>query len=56
MKYLFDSSAIFRAIKENRVEVLAGNCTLELAQDLSWETSYGKNTLSKRESQKKNQK
>ena len=32
MKYLFDSSAIFRAIKENKVEVLAGNCTLELAR------------------------
>jgi predicted nucleic acid-binding protein len=32
MKYLFDSSAIFRAIKENRVEVLAGNYTLELAR------------------------
>ncbi len=32
MKYLFDSSAIFRAIKENKVEVLAGNFTLELAR------------------------
>ncbi len=32
MKYLFDSSAIFRALKENRIEVLAGNCTLELAR------------------------
>jgi len=32
MKYLFDSSAIFRAIKENRIEVLVGNCTLELAR------------------------
>ncbi|MDI9577076.1 MAG: type II toxin-antitoxin system VapC family toxin [Candidatus Bathyarchaeia archaeon] len=32
MKYLFDSSAIFRAIKENKVEVLTGNCTLELAR------------------------
>jgi predicted nucleic acid-binding protein len=32
MKYLFDSSAIFRAIKENRIETLAGNCTLELAR------------------------
>ncbi len=32
MKYLFDSSAIFRAIKENKIEVLAGNCTLELAK------------------------
>jgi predicted nucleic acid-binding protein len=32
MKYLFDSSAIFKAIKENKVEVLVGNCTLELAR------------------------
>jgi predicted nucleic acid-binding protein len=32
MKYLFDSSAIFRALKENRVEVLVGNSTLELAR------------------------
>jgi predicted nucleic acid-binding protein len=32
MKYLFDSSAIFRAIKENRIEALAGNHTLELAR------------------------
>jgi len=32
MKYLFDSSAIFRAIKENNVEVLTGNYTLELAR------------------------
>jgi predicted nucleic acid-binding protein len=32
MKYLFDSSAIFRAIKENKIEALAGNGTLELAR------------------------
>jgi predicted nucleic acid-binding protein len=32
MKYLFDSSAIFKAVKENKVEVLVGNCTLELAR------------------------
>lgn len=32
MKYLFDSSAIFRAIKENKIEVLTGNFTLELAR------------------------
>lgn len=32
MRYLFDSSAIFKAIKENRVDVLVGNCTLELAR------------------------
>ncbi len=32
MKYLFDSSAIFRAIKENKIELLTGNYTLELAR------------------------
>ena len=32
MKYLFDSSAIFRAIKENKIEFLTGNYTLELAR------------------------
>ena len=32
MKYLFDSSAIFRAIKENKIEFLTENYTLELAR------------------------
>ncbi len=32
MKYLFDSPAVFRAIKENKIELLAGNGTLELAR------------------------
>ena len=32
MKYLFDSSAIFRAIKERKISLLAGNETLELAR------------------------
>lgn len=32
MKYLFDSSSIFRAIKENKIEVLTDNFTLELAR------------------------
>jgi predicted nucleic acid-binding protein len=32
MNCLFDSSAIFRAIKENKIEFLNGNCTLELAR------------------------
>lgn len=32
MKYIFDSSAIFKAIKENKIEVLVGNFTLELAR------------------------
>jgi len=32
MKYLFDSSAIFNAIKENKIDFLVGNATLELAR------------------------
>ena len=32
MKYIFDSSAIFKAIKENKIEILVGNFTLELAR------------------------
>ncbi|XHH08263.1 MAG: type II toxin-antitoxin system VapC family toxin [Candidatus Bathyarchaeia archaeon] len=32
MKHLFDSSAIFTAIKENKVEALAENYTIELAR------------------------
>ena len=32
MKSLFDSSSIFRAVKENKIEFLAGNYTLELAR------------------------
>jgi predicted nucleic acid-binding protein len=32
MKSLFDSSAIFRAVKENKIEFLAGNYSLELAR------------------------
>ena len=32
MKALFDTSSIFRAIKENQVECLIGNSTLELAR------------------------
>ena len=32
MNYLFDSSSIFRAIKENKIELLAENYTLELAR------------------------
>jgi predicted nucleic acid-binding protein len=32
MRSLFDSSAIFKAIKENKIEILTGNLTLELAR------------------------
>jgi predicted nucleic acid-binding protein len=32
MSYLFDSSAIFKAVRENTVEILVGGYTLELAR------------------------
>jgi len=32
MKYLFDSSAILKAIQENKINLLIGNHTLELAR------------------------
>ena len=53
MKYLFDSSAIFRAIKENKIEVLAGNHTLELAKyelgNIIWKDLFLQATLSEQE-------
>jgi len=32
MSYLFDASAIFKAIKEGKIEILSGNHTIELAR------------------------
>ena len=32
MNYVFDSSAIFKALKENKIEALVGSYTLELAR------------------------
>ena len=54
MKYLFDSSAIFRAIKENKIELLNGNYTIELARyelgNIIWKDSVLQATLSVQES------
>jgi predicted nucleic acid-binding protein len=54
MNCLFDSSAIFRAIKENRIEVLAGNYTLELARyelgNIIWKEYALQLKISKQES------
>ncbi len=54
MKYLFDSSAIFRAIKENKIEVLTENCTVELARyelgNIIWKESFLQGKISKEES------
>lgn len=54
MKYLFDSSAIFSAIKENQVEVLTGNYTLELARyelgNILWKGSFLHSKISEQES------
>ena len=55
MKYLFDSSAIFRAIKQNKIELLAENYTLELARyelgNIIWKDSVLQTKVSKQESQ-----
>jgi predicted nucleic acid-binding protein len=53
MKYLFDSSAIFRAIKENKIDVLVGNYTLELARfelgNIVWKDYFLQAKISKEE-------
>jgi predicted nucleic acid-binding protein len=53
MKYLFDSSAIFRAIKENKIDLLTGNYTIELARyelgNIVWKDYFLKAGISKEE-------
>lgn len=54
MKYLFDSSAIFRAIKENKIDILNGNYTLELARyelgNIIWKDYFLQRKISEQES------
>src|SRR3989337_2038423 len=54
MKCLFDSSAIFRAMKENKIETLAGNYTLELARyelgNILWKDCVLQTKISEQES------
>ena len=53
MNYLFDSSAILRAIKENKIELLIGNYTLELARyelgNIVWKDYFLRAKISKDE-------
>jgi predicted nucleic acid-binding protein len=53
MKYLFDSSAIFRVIKENKIDLLTGNYTLELARyelgNIVWKDYFLQAKISKEE-------
>lgn len=53
MKTLFDSSAIFKAIKENQIDCLVGNCTLELARyelgNVLWKNYYLQKKVSDQE-------
>lgn len=55
MKCLFDSSAIFRAIKENKIDLLAGNYTLELARyelgNIIWKDYFLQAKVTKEESE-----
>ena len=54
MKYLFDSSAIFRGIKENKIDLLVENYTLELARyelgNIVWKEYALHSTISEQES------
>lgn len=56
MSYVFDSSTIFKAIKENAVEVLAGNLTLDLARyelgNILWKEYALKKRISREELKK----
>ncbi len=53
MKYLFDASAIFRAIKENKIGFLIGNYTLEIARyelgNIVWKDCFLQSKISKEE-------
>lgn len=53
MKYIFDTSSIFKAITEDKIEVLAGNYTLNLARyelgNLIWKRRILLNDLEKNE-------
>jgi predicted nucleic acid-binding protein len=55
MKYLFDASAIFRAIKENRIGLLTGNYTLEIARyelgNIVWKDYFLQAKISKEEAE-----
>lgn len=48
MSYIFDSSTIFKAIKENAVEVLANNSTLDLTRYELGNILWKEHTLRKR--------
>jgi predicted nucleic acid-binding protein len=48
MSYIFDSSTIFKAIKENKVEVLASNSTLDLTRYELGNILWKEHTLHKR--------
>jgi len=53
MKYLFDSSAIFRAIKENKIDLLIENYTVELTRyelgNIVWKDYFLQAKISKDE-------
>ena len=55
MKYLFDASAIFRAIKENKIDHLTGNYTVEIARyelgNIVWKDYFLKAKISKEEAE-----
>jgi len=48
VSYLFDSSAIFKAIRTNRVDAMLGNYTIELARYELGNTIWKESTLRRR--------
>jgi len=53
LKYLFDASAIIKAIKENKIDLLKGNSTLEIARyelgNIVWKDYLLQGKISKKE-------
>jgi predicted nucleic acid-binding protein len=56
MKYLFDASSIFTAIREKKIRLLSGNYTLEIARyglgNIVWKDHVLQHSISKEEAEK----
>ncbi len=56
MKYIFDASAIFTAIREKKIRLLTGNYTLEIARyelgNIVWKDHILQHNISKEEAEK----
>ena len=56
MKYIFDASSIFTAIREKKIRLLTGNYTLEIARyelgNIVWKDHILQHSISKEEAEK----